>query len=177
MNELNNAELNLSTTAVDVGTEPMENNAVEPQQQEKMWNKAQIVVMMKKRVARSHQAFFNRYGVKDLKELDGLFEKSKSYDQMNTEFGGIQMRNSELLRENAFLKNNINPDKYNDIIAYFKGSGLDFNEGVLLQQLATHPEWLKPSNVPTTTIKSLGSEQHVNKVETNDERMRRVFGD
>lgn len=128
-------------------------------QAERTWTKQQITEMMKKRVARSHQAFFNRYGVQDLKGLDELFENSKKFNSMNDEFGKLQLRNSELARENAFLRNNINPDKYNDIIAYFKGNNLEFSEDELLKALPTHNEWLKQS-APVTTISSLGSEAH-----------------
>jgi len=126
---------------------------------ERTWTKDQIVDMMKRRVARSHNAFFKRYGVQDLKELDELFEKSKQFGSMNDEFGKIQLRNSELMRENAFLRNNINPNKYDDIIAYFKGNDIEFSEDELLKALPTHNEWLKQS-APVTTIGSLGAEAH-----------------
>ena len=128
---------------------------------ERRYTKAEVIDMMKRRVARSHSAFFKRYGVEDLKGLDGLFENSKKFSSMNDEFGKIQLRNSELMRENAFLRNNINPDKYNDIVAYFKGNEIEFSEEELLKALENHPEWLKPSNVPSqTTIRALGSEAH-----------------
>lgn len=127
---------------------------------EKTWTKDQIVEMMKKRVARSHNAFFKRYGVQDLKGLDDLFEKSKKFSEMDGQFGTIQLRNSELMRENAFLRNNINPEKYDDIIAHFKGSGIDFSEEELLKALPTHQEWLKQPTVPQTTITTLGAETH-----------------
>ena len=127
--------------------------------QERRYTKNEVIDMMKRRVGRSHNAFFKRYGVQDLQGLDELFEKSKQFGSMNDEFGKIQLRNSELMRENAFLRNNINPDKYNDIIAYFKGNDLEFSEDELLKQLPTHSEWLKQA-APATTIKSLGSEAH-----------------
>lgn len=126
---------------------------------ERTWTKNQIVDMMKRRVARSHNAFFKRYGVQDLKGLDELFENSKKFSSMNDEFGKLQLTNNELKRENAFLRNNINPSKYDDIIAYFKGNNLDFSEDELLKALPTHNEWLKQT-APVTTIQSLGSEAH-----------------
>lgn len=147
-------ESNSSTpTVTEPGTDAVIN------QSERTWTKDQIVEMMKRRVARSHNAFFKRYGVQDLKGLDELFENSKKFNSMNDEFGKIQLQNSELMRENAFLRNNINPDKYNDIIAYFKGNNLDFSEDELLKALPTHSEWIKQS-APVTTMKSLGSEAH-----------------
>jgi len=126
---------------------------------ERRYTKEEVINMMKKRVMRSHGAFFKRYGVENLQGLDDLFEKSKQFGSMNDEFGKIQLRNSELMRENAFLRNNINPDKYDDIIAYFKGNNLDFSEEELLKALPTHSEWLKQA-APATTIRSLGSEAH-----------------
>jgi len=134
-------------------------NPAENAAEERRYTKEEVINMMKKRVARSHGAFFKRYGVEDLKGLDDLFEKSKQYGSMNDEFGKIQLKNSELMRENAFLRNNINPDKYSDIIAYFKGNDIEFSEDELLKALPTHSEWLKQT-APATTIKSLGSEAH-----------------
>ena len=134
-------------------------NAISEQTKPRTYTKEEVIDMMKRRVNRSHNAFFKRYGVQDLKGLDSLFENSKKFNSMNDEFGKIQLRNNELLRENAFLRNNINPDKYNDIIAYFKGNNLEFSEDELLKALPTHSEWLRQAS-PVTTIKSLGSEAH-----------------
>lgn len=127
--------------------------------EERKYSKQEVIDMMKRRVARSHNAFFKRYGVENLEALDGLFENSKKFGEMNEEFGKIQLRNSELARENAFLRNNVNPDKYDDIIAHFKGNDIEFSEEELLKALTNHPEWLKQT-VPQTTIKSLGAEAH-----------------
>ena len=137
-------------------TTPVTENPVQP---ERTWTKAQIQEMMKKRVDRSHRAFFNRYGVQDLKGLDELFEQSKKFSSMNDEFGKLQLTNSELKRENAFLRNNINPDKYDDIKAYFKGNDMEFSEEELIKALPTHQEWLKQA-APVTTMQSLGAEAH-----------------
>ena len=179
---------NVSTaeTTGSVDTEPVSTDTtptVDPAQvntqpeQIKTYTKEQVIEMMKKRVNRSHNAFFKRYGVEDLKGLDDLFEKSKQYGSMNDEFGKIQLRNSELMRENAFLRNNINPDRYNDIIAYFKGNDIEFSEDELLKALPTHNEWLKKSDpAPTTTIKSLGSEAHTLPKADESELASRLLG-
>lgn len=158
VNNVPTAETTTETVATESTTEqtPTVEQTVTP---ERRYTKNEVIDMMKRRVGRSHNAFFKRYGVENLQGLDELFEKSKQFGSMNDEFGKIQLRNSELMRENAFLRNNINPDKYNDIIAYFKGNDLEFSEDELLKQLPTHSEWLKQA-APATTIKSLGSEAH-----------------
>lgn len=146
------------TEAVDTSTTqtPVEEQQSAP---ERRYTKQEVIDMMKRRVARSHGAFFKRYGVENLQGLDDLFDKSKKFGSMNDEFGKIQLRNSELMRENAFLRNNIDPNRYDDIIAYFKGNDLEFSEEELLKALPTHNEWLKQTT-PAMTIKSLGSEAH-----------------
>lgn len=158
VNNVPTAETTTETVATEGTTEqtPTVEQSVAP---ERTYTKQEVIDMMKRRVGRSHNAFFKRYGVQDLKGLDELFENSKKFSSMNDEFGKIQLRNSELMRENAFLRNNINPDKYDDIIAHFKGNNVEFSEEELLKALVNHPEWLKQT-APQTTIKSLGAEAH-----------------
>lgn len=141
------------------------------------YTKEQVIDMMKRRVDRSHNAFFKRYGVLNLEELDALFEKSNQFDNMNAEYGGMKLKLDEANRTISFLQNNVNPDKYDDIIAYFKGTNTEFSNDALIQALTTHPEWLKPSNVPaTTTIESLGHEASVKPQQSEKELASKLFG-
>ena len=47
------------------------------------FTREEVSQLMKRRVERSHKAFFDRYGVKNLQELDNLFEIAKSYMEDN----------------------------------------------------------------------------------------------
>jgi len=163
------------TETVSNDSTPVMNTEV-GSENERRYTKQQVIDMMKRRVNRSHNAFFTRYGVKDLKELDGLFENSQKFNSMNDEFGRIQLRNSELMRENAFLRNNIDPSRYDDIIAYFKGNNIEFSEDELLKALPTHNEWLKQAAPAMTTIKSLGSEAHTLPKADESELASRLLG-
>ena len=150
------AEQPVSTPDTQAVEQPVETNAQPQAVPEKTYTKAQIMDLMKKRVDRSHKAFFKRYGVNNLQELDDVFKYKDQYL-------GLQNKYNDLTREMAFIKNNVSPERYEDIIAYFKGKGLEFSEQELLNQLATHPEWLKQQatiNPQSTTIKTLGSEAH-----------------
>lgn len=144
----------VETTATPTTTEE---NVVPEQPQERTYTKAEVQSLMKKRVERSHKAFFTRYGVEDLNALDDLMNKSKAFGE---DYASIQTKNKELMREIAFLKNNINPEKYDDIIAYFKGSDIEFDEEQLIEALKTHPEWLKTQPQNVTTIQKMGNEFH-----------------
>lgn len=135
---------------------------------EKMFTKEQVNNMMRKRIERSHQSFFNRYGVKDLEELDSLFGKAKQNDELTNQYTGLQTRfdeltkgntdlqtkfdeltsqNQDLLKKYAFMSKNVKPELYSDIETYFKGKGLDINEDTLSEELKTHMDWCKKADV------------------------------
>ena len=156
-------------------TTPESTNNPTGETAEKMYSRLQVEQLMKRRVERSHNSFFKRYGVQDLKGLDDLFEQTKKFSQMQDEYGAIKLQNTELAQENAFLKNNIDPERYNDIKVYFKGSGIDFSEDELKNALVNHPEWLK-QNVQHTTIKSLGSEAHIAPKQDESALASKIFG-
>lgn len=120
-----------------------------------MFTKERVNELMQKRVERSHQSFFNRYGVKDLNELDDLFGKAKSVDGLNqqieeltkngtdlqTKFDELTNQNRELTKKYAFTSRNIRPELYKDIETYFKGKNLDITEDTLNEELKTHLDW------------------------------------
>ena len=141
---------------------------------ERLYSRQDVERIMRKRVERSHNSFFKRYGVTDLKGLDDLFDQSKKFKSMQDEYGAIQLKNSELFQENAFLRNNISPERYADIRAYFKGSDIPFTEEALLQALATHPEWVK-QQPQVATIKTLGSESSVKPEDNELERAKKFL--
>lgn len=133
------------------------------------FTKERVNELMQKRVERSHQAFFNRYGVKDLSELDGLFAKAKGSDEMKakieeltkgnadlqTRFDELTNQNRELTKKYALTNRHIKPELYADIETYFKGKGIDINEETLDEELKTHADWC---NKATGTIVPLGND-------------------
>ena len=153
---------------------------------QQMFTKERVNELMQKRVERSHQAFFNRYGVKDLKELDDLFGRSNSVEGLNQKieeltkgntdlqgkFDELTNQNRELAKKYAFTSRNIKPELYSDIETYFKGKGLDINEETLNEELKTHDSWYnKPS-----AIVPLGSENKQQPSETEREYASKLLG-
>lgn len=120
-----------------------------------MFTKERVNELMQKRIERSHQAFYNRYGVKDLNELDDLFSKANATDALNqkieeltkgnqdlqTRFNELTNQNRDLAKKYAFTSRNIKPEMYSDIETYFKGKNLDINETTLNEELKTHLDW------------------------------------
>ena len=140
----------------------------------------QVNDIVRSRLDKAQQRLFNRYGVTNRDELDSLIGKSQSYDVMKEKYADLETKNYELEKELAFSKNNINLERQEDIMAYFKGKGIDFNNDNLINELSTHPEWLNPVKVeakPKTTIETLGSDSttEMPKVSEKDE-MAKIFG-
>ena len=140
----------------------------------------QLNDIIRARLEKAQQRLFNRYGVTNRDELDSLIGKSQSYDVMKEKYDDLETKNYELEKELAFSKNNINLERQEDIMAYFKGKGIDFNNDNLINELSTHPEWLNPVKVeakPKTTIETLGSDSttEMPKVSEKDE-MAKYFG-
>ena len=128
---------------------------------ERTFTQDQVNELMKKRVARSHSSFFNRYGVKDLKELDNLFGQAtgygplkEKYDELDKNHNDLVASNKDLTKKYGYLKCNIDESKINDIETYFKGKGIDIDENSLVAELKSHPEWAKK----VATITSIGAE-------------------
>ena len=154
---------------------------------EKMYSRSQVESLMKKRVERSHNSFYKRYGVENLEQLDslfakskdydGLFEKTKNYDEINEKYSSLSKQVNDLLQENSFLKNNIEPTRYGDIKAFFKGNDLEFSDEALIEAIKTHPEWLKNvDNKAQTTIKTLGAENKTFQKPSEKDLAEKIFG-
>lgn len=141
------------------------------------FTKDRVNELMQKRIERSHQAFFRRYGVEDLNGLDQLFAKAKSVDglsqqieeltkarqELQTSHDELESKNRELTKKYAFTSRNIRPEKYSDIETYFKGKGLDITEETLNEELKTHDDWYNKAN----TVVPLGNEGNA-AVEANE---------
>lgn len=139
----------------------------------KTYTSEQVKALMDKRIERSHNSMFNRYKVKSFEELDDI---CNNYRSQQEEFGKLTSKNAELTREIAFLKNNIDPEKYEDIIAYFKGKEIEFSEEALKQELSNHQEWLKKTPLSTTIRTRIGVSKTGVPTETDEEKQKRIFG-
>lgn len=126
-----------------------------------VFTKSYVNDLMRKRVERSHNAFFNRYGVKDLNELDSLFGQASEYGPLKENFDKLTSSNNELSekykdlsKRYAFKAGNVNPDRITDIETYFKGKGIDIDENTLAEEIKNHPEWV----TKISTIQAIGAE-------------------
>lgn len=137
----------------------------------KEFTKEDVRKMMQKRINRSHKSFFDRYGVENLEQLD---QKFGLIEQLTNEKVELANQNTELLNKIAFIENDINPDRIEDVKAYFRGKEILFNNENLKTELATHPEW--KNNSPTTTITEMSPLRSVKNEPNEEEEVAKMFG-
>ena len=151
-------------------TQSSSGNQSTTQPVDRTFTRDEVTQILKKRIDRYQNSVCKKYGVNNLDEITSFIDKAKQYDDV------IKTRD-ELAETVAFLRNNINPDKYDDIKTYFKGKGLQFNEDSLKAQLESHPEWLnKTVSKPTTTITPVGTPQTVPTSKSKKEIAEKMFG-
>jgi predicted RNase H-like nuclease (RuvC/YqgF family) len=157
----------------------VENQAVTPAENEKLFTQEQVNKMITDRLGR----LYKRYGVDNKESLDELVNKALSYEEMNERYDNVNKDNEtlnkqieeltnnntdlqskfdeltnqskDLTKKYALSSRNIRPELYNDIETYFKGKELEINETTLDEELKTHADWCKPTNVT-----DLGNEYH-----------------
>lgn len=135
------------TTVENKNETPVNNNeAPAPQSEEKRFTQEELNKIISERLekekVKSHakgvEEVCKKYGVNTIDELDAIVEQSRGNK-----------------RELLFLKNNIDDTRYDDVITYFKGKGVDLTQDTLKEALETHPEW----NKKTLTITQVGNDK------------------
>ena len=172
-----NVENNSET---EVNTEEENHEEVKPTEEEnkeeKKFSKEELNNIIRERLERANKSLFKRYGVDGKDGIDSAFTKAAAYDEAIERYNSLSEENLSLKQELAFLRNDINKDRVEDIRIHFKGKELELNEENLVNELKNHPEWLNVHE-QATTITSLGVDHRdVKRHETEDEKMKRIFG-
>lgn len=168
-NEIKEQEKAVETATTDVEENQTENidndtldesgNQNDKNDVEKTFNQEQVNNFVRERLNK----FYKRYGVENKQGLDDLIGKAKSYEIMEERYNNMLGELSTTKELNAFLKNNINPEKYDDVRAHFKGKEIELNEENLISELANHGEWVNiaKETTPQTTIKTMGADASI----------------
>lgn len=125
-----------------------------------------------------------KYGLKDEAEMDGVFGKGQQYDVLNEDYLNQGNEFIAMKEENALLKSEVVPEKWEDAKLIIKGKGLDLTPETIASELATHPEWrgqvVQGDNAPQQAkpmLEVLGDETESKpKQPTDDEIINKYFG-
>lgn len=152
------------------------NVGVEENETQKYFTQEQLNNVVRDRLNK----VYSRYEVNNAQELDDLVSKAYEREVYEEEYNNLLNNYTKINRELTFLKNNINFDREDDIVAYFKGKDIDFTADNLIEALKTHPEWLNAksaSETQKTTIQALGNDANHKDVSLSElEQAEKLFG-
>lgn len=158
--------------------------AEQPAIEEKTFTQDELNSIIGERLERSNKKFLEKYGVESFEELDAklksldeakqqLESKISELNTLSEEKNQLTESHKNLIKQYAYLNNNIKDSKIADIEAIFKGKELDINDENLKAELKDHPEWVKPIQ----TIKKLSLDDEKTNNETDDiEKLNKYFG-
>lgn len=116
-----------------------------PVQQEKMLTQSQVNELVGRARQEGRESamreLLERYGVSNDVELNDVFGKGQTYDDLNEEFLSQGDSYKAALAENALLKSKISPERWEDVKLILTGKGLDVTTDNIESMIMTHPEW------------------------------------
>lgn len=144
--------------------------------EEKKFTQEEVNDIVRKRLDKQKSSFLKNYNVESEEELTDLLKKALGYEELKSSLDTEKKSKGELVEKLAFLENNINQDKVDDIKTYFKGKELELNSDNLKNLLDTHKEWVnEKQNI--TTILPLGSDNTTPKPQVSEkEQASKLFG-
>lgn len=162
----------------DGGAKPQEGdgaNAVKEDGKEpKTFTQDEVNELVKRRIERERKSIYSKYGFESSEELEQFLGKGQAYDSLKEKCDAAESENQSLKKSLAFMRNDINPSRESDIDAYYKGTGKEFSEDSLKEEIKTHPEWLNPKKAddkPKTTFEKISPERGEDtQMDENDER-------
>lgn len=186
-------EENIVVTAPVPTTTPVENSettkvpdeqgqvgGVETPTTEKTFTQVEVNEMMRERLARQKSKFFESYELKDEDEFKSMLGKAQSYEAMKVGKEETLVELAKTQQSLWFKENNVNPEKVDDILAYFKGKDLPLDKDSLVEAVSTHPEWVNneitTDPAPTTTITKLSPDKGLGDTESEEQRVAKMFG-
>lgn len=147
---------------------------------------------------------FNRYGVNSDEEMNEVFGRGQAYDGLNDEYSAVQSSYNDLRTENALLRSEVTPERYEDVKLILGGKGMDVTVENIAMMLPSHPEWkggtvgVSPANTntpdiapqpatglpngtpapaqPTAQIRQLSTDATPEPVESDEDRAMKLYG-
>lgn len=132
---------------------------------ERTFTQSEVNDLIKNRMLRFQEALLKKYNIGSMDELESYLQKGIGYDELKTLNDGMN-------EKYAFLKNNVDDNRIDDVRTYFKGKGMLMSDEELAKAIQTHPEWTKKAS----TLQSLGAEATNPPKEDLDARASKIFG-
>lgn len=130
---------------------------------EKMFTQSQVNEMVGKARQEGRDAGLKnlllRYGVDKEDELDEIFGKGQTYDDLNDDYSTQGNSFKQVVAENALLKSHIDETRWDDVKLILGGKGLEVTAENIEAFIPSHPEWKKTETQVESQGKTISPEQ------------------
>lgn len=97
-----------------------------------------------------------RYGVDTEDNLNAMFGNGQRYELLDENYRGLETRYGDAMTENALLKSQIVPGRWDDVKAILNSKGLEITPDNIALEMQTHPEWKgEEETIPTPAINKI----------------------
>lgn len=97
-----------------------------------------------------------RYGVDTEDNLNAMFGNGQRYELLDENYRGLETRYGDAMTENALLKSQIVPGRWDDVKAILNSKGLEITPDNIALEMQTHPEWKgEEEAIPTPAINKI----------------------
>lgn len=117
--------------------------SVEPT--EKMFTQSQVNELVGRVRQEAREAamkqLLERYGVDTEDNLNTMFGNGQRYELLDENYRGLETKYGDAMTENALLKSQIVPGRWDDVKAILNSKGLEITPENIAYEMQTHPEW------------------------------------
>lgn len=97
-----------------------------------------------------------RYGVDTEDNLNAMFGNGQRYELLDENYRGLETKYGDAMTENALLKSQIVPGRWDDVKAILNSKGLEITPDNIALEMQTHPEWKgEEEAIPTPAINKI----------------------
>lgn len=122
-----------------------ENNQTEKNPTEKMFTQSQVNELVGRVRQEAREAamkqLLERYGVDTEDNLNTMFGNGQRYELLDENYRGLETKYGDAMTENALLKSQIVPGRWDDVKAILNSKGLEITPENIAYEMQTHPEW------------------------------------
>lgn len=128
----------------------------------------QVNKIIQKRIAASQTNLYKKYGAKDLTEFEALIAKANKYGELETQYNQTLEKLQTFENKKFLYENGVSLSKYDDVITYMKGKGLELTPVSVQEVLKTHPEWVRQTKKPAVGPARVGNTGSVSQPRVSD---------
>jgi len=170
----------LESVGQEEGTTTTETNEeiAEVQEEQKQEEKPitftqnEVNEIVRNRLERERSSIYKKCNVNNKEELEQYFENVKDYDEVKTNYENAQNKSKELAKELAFIKNDIDFSKKEEIEKYFAEKDIEIDEKSLLEALKDHQNWKNN----TVKIKEISAQRGRKEATDEKSEVAKLFG-